>query len=166
MTWFLAAAGFAGPLLRVILSPESFRGRRIPRSYGWVSKRDGKPGLATYGGCVAASTLLGMSAEKVVLALSTFPDRETAWRICNQLVTEKFVACGNVLPAVESIYRWKEKIESGNETLVLFKLSENRQSAFQEKLRSLHPYEVPEIIFVPVLSGLPEYLYWVTENCG
>src|SRR5206468_1179826 len=83
-------------------------------------------------------------------ALSTFPDRETAQRISNQLVTDKFAACANILPAVESIYCWKEKIESGNETLVLFKLSENRQSAFQEKLRSLHPYEVPEIILVPI----------------
>jgi periplasmic divalent cation tolerance protein len=66
---------------------------------------------------------------------------------------------------VESIYRWKENIESGNETLVFFKLSEDRQSAFQEKLRSLHPYDVPEIIFVPVAGGLPEYLQWVSENC-
>jgi periplasmic divalent cation tolerance protein len=106
-----------------------------------------------------------MTAEKVVLALSTFPDQETAWRISNELVTKKFAACANILPAVESIYRWKEKIESGSETLVLFKLSENRQSAFQEKLRSLHPYEVPEIIFVPVSSGLPEYFHWVVENC-
>jgi periplasmic divalent cation tolerance protein len=107
-----------------------------------------------------------MTAEKVVLAVCTFPDRETAQRISNQLVTDKFAACANILPAVESIYRWKEKIESGNETLVLFKLSENRQSAFQEKLRSLHPYEVPEIIFIPISSGLPEYLRWVVENCG
>ena len=107
-----------------------------------------------------------MTAEQVVLALSTFPDRETACSICNQLVTDKFAACANILPAVESIYRWKEKIESGNETLVLFKLSENRQSAFQEKLCSLHPYEVPEIIFVSISSGLPEYLHWVVENCG
>src|SRR5438132_14077953 len=105
-------------------------------------------------------------AEKILLALSTFPDRETAQRISNQLVTEKFAACANILAAVESIYRWKEKIESGNETLVLFKLSEDRQTAFQEKFRSLHPYEVPEIIFVPISSGLPEYLHWVTENCG
>jgi periplasmic divalent cation tolerance protein len=107
-----------------------------------------------------------MTAENVVLALSTFPDRKAAHRICNQLVTEKFAACANILPSVESIYRWKDKIESGNETLVFFKLSENRQSAFQEKLRLLHPYEVPEIIFVPIASGLPEYLRWVAENCG
>ena len=105
-------------------------------------------------------------SQEILLALSTFPDAETARKISNQLVTEKFAACANILPAVESIYRWKEKIESDNETLVLFKLSENRQSAFQEKLRSLHPYEVPEIIVVPISSGLPEYLHWVTENCG
>src|SRR5436305_14350683 len=105
-------------------------------------------------------------AEKISLALSTFPDRETAQRIANQLVTEKFAACANILPAIESIYRWKEKIESGTETLVFFKLSEDRQSAFQERLRALHPYEVPEIIFVPVSNALPEYLSWVIENCG
>jgi periplasmic divalent cation tolerance protein len=105
-------------------------------------------------------------AEKILLALSTFPDAETAQRISNQLVTEKFAACANILPAIESIYRWKEKIETGSETLVFFKLSEDRQPAFQEKLRSLHPYEVPEIVFVPVASGLPDYLRWVADNCG
>ena len=105
-------------------------------------------------------------AEKILLALSTFPDAEIARRISNQLVSERFAACANILPSVESIYRWKEKIESGNETLVLFKLSEDRQSAFQDKLRSLHPYDVPEIIFVPVTGGLPEYLQWIAENCG
>src|SRR5437773_5150207 len=104
--------------------------------------------------------------EKILLALSTFPDAETARRISKQLVTEKFAACANILPSVESIYRWKEKIETGNETFVFFKLSEDRQAAFQEKLRSLHPYEVPEIIFVPVANALPEYLSWVMENCG
>ena len=104
-------------------------------------------------------------AEKILLALSTFPDRETAQRISNQLVTEKFAACANILPAIESIYRWKERIETGNETLVFFKLGEDRQSAFQEKLRALHPYDVPEIILMSVTSGLPEYLGWVIENC-
>ena len=105
-------------------------------------------------------------SQKILLALSTFPDAETARRISNQLVTEKFAACASVLPGVESIYRWKGKIETGNETLVFFKLSENRQPAFQEKLRSLHPYEVPEIIFVKIDGGLPEYLRWVTESCA
>jgi periplasmic divalent cation tolerance protein len=105
-------------------------------------------------------------AEKLLLALSTFPDRETAQRIAMELVTEKLAACANILPQIESIYRWQGKIEHGNETLVFFKLSENRQSAFEEKLRSLHPYDVPEIIFLPIDAGLPDYLRWVAENCA
>ena len=105
-------------------------------------------------------------ADTMLLALSTFPDAEIARHISNRLVSERFAACANMLPAVESIYRWKENVENANETLVLFKLREDRQSAFQDKLRSLHPYEVPEIIFVPVSSGLPEYLRWVADNCG
>jgi periplasmic divalent cation tolerance protein len=105
-------------------------------------------------------------AEKILLALSTFPDADTARQISNELVTGRFAACANILPSIESIYRWKDKIESGNETLVFFKLSEDRRSVFQGKLRSLHPYDVPEIIFVPVADGLPEYLRWVTENCS
>src|SRR6476660_330910 len=98
--------------------------------------------------------------EKILLALSTFPDAEIARRISYQLVSERFAACANILPGVESVYRWKEKIESGNEVFVFFKVSEDRQSAFRDKLRSLHPYDAPEIIFVPVAGGLPEYLGW------
>jgi periplasmic divalent cation tolerance protein len=105
-------------------------------------------------------------AGKILVAISTFPDTEIARRISNQLVSERYAACANIFPSVESIYRWKEKIESGNETFVFFKVSEEHQSRFQNKLRSLHPYDVPEIIFIPVASGLPEYVRWVGENCG
>ena len=104
--------------------------------------------------------------EKVLLALSTFPGTEIARQVSDQLVSERLAACANILPSVESIYRWKGNIENGNETLVFFKVSEGRQSAFQDKLRSLHPYDVPEIIFLPVTAGLPDYLRWVAENCG
>jgi periplasmic divalent cation tolerance protein len=105
-------------------------------------------------------------ADQILLAISTFPDAETANRIANTLVAEKFAACANLLPDVHSIYRWKDKIETAGEIVAFFKLSESRQSAFQERLRSLHPYEVPEIIFLPVAGGLPEYLRWVIDNCG
>lgn len=104
-------------------------------------------------------------SEKVLLALSTFPDVAVAHRVANQLVEEKLAACANIFPPIESIYRWKEKVENSNEIMVLFKVSEDRQSAFQEKLRSLHSYEVPEIIFIPIVAGLPDYLRWVTESC-
>lgn len=102
-------------------------------------------------------------AKKILLALSTFPDAEVARRISTELVADKLAACANILPPVESIYRWKGKLENGTETLVFFKLSEDCQTRFQEKLRSLHPYEVPEIIFVALAGGLREYLQWAAE---
>jgi periplasmic divalent cation tolerance protein len=103
-------------------------------------------------------------AGEILLAFSTFPDIETARRISRELVTENFVACANIIPAIESIYRWQGKIEQGNETLVLFKTTAARYAAFQEKLKSLHPYDVPEIIGLSVAEGSPEYLRWVVDN--
>jgi periplasmic divalent cation tolerance protein len=102
--------------------------------------------------------------EEILLAFCTFPDIETARRIARQLVTENFAACANIMPAIESIYRWQGKIESGNETLVLFKTAAARYPAFQDKLKSLHPYDVPEIIACPVDKALPEYLRWVIDS--
>ncbi|HEY2569264.1 MAG TPA: divalent-cation tolerance protein CutA [Candidatus Udaeobacter sp.] len=103
--------------------------------------------------------------DQILLAISTFPDAEIACDISQTLVEQNFAACANVMPDVHSIYRWKEKIETAGEVIVLFKTTRDRQAAFQEKLRSLHPYEVPEIIFVPVDSALPAYLSWVAESC-
>ena len=102
--------------------------------------------------------------EGTLLILSTFPEIETARRIASQLVAEKFAACANLVPAIESIYRWQGKVEQGTEVLVFFKTSAASSAAFQEKLKSLHPYDVPEIICLEIRGGLPEYLNWVTEN--
>ncbi len=104
-------------------------------------------------------------AEQILLVISTCPDPETADRIAHTLIAEKFAACANIIPAVHSIYRWKDKIETAGEVIVFFKTTLDQQAAFQEKLRSLHPYDVPEIIFIPVVTGLPDYLRWVIESC-
>ena len=105
-------------------------------------------------------------ADEVLLVLSTFPDLATARRIARELVEKRYAACANLLPQIESIYWWKEKVESGNETLVLFKTSAARYPALETTLRQLQPYEVPEIIAVQLNAGLPEYLKWVAANCG
>ena len=104
-------------------------------------------------------------ADQILLAISTFPDTDTASRVAQTLVEEKLAACANLVPAVHSIYRWKEKIETADEVIVFFKTIQDRQAAFEEKLRSLHPYEVPELIFVKIDSGSADYLRWVTDNC-
>jgi len=104
--------------------------------------------------------------EQILLALSAFPDVETANDIARMLVAEKFVACANIIPAVHSIYRWKRKVEAGGEVLVFFKTTRDRQKAFEDKLCSLHPYELPEIIYLKIDKGSPDYLRWVAENCA
>ncbi len=105
--------------------------------------------------------------EEVCFACSTFPEIETARRVASQLVEENLAACANIVPAIESIYRWQNKIENAQETLVFFKTTAVRYAAFQDRLKSLHPYEVPEIICLRIADGLPEYLRWVSENtCG
>ena len=105
-------------------------------------------------------------ADEIVLALCTFPDAETARRIARELVESRLAACGNVLPQIHSIYRWQGKIESGDEALGIFKLPASGYAEFETKLRSLHPYDVPEIISARIDKGLPEYLRWVAESCS
>ncbi|HEX7515864.1 MAG TPA: divalent-cation tolerance protein CutA [Chthoniobacterales bacterium] len=104
--------------------------------------------------------------EETLLACSTFPEIETARRIALQLVTENLAACANIIPAVESIYRWQDKIENAQETLAFFKTTAARYAAFEDRLKSLHPYEVPEIICLHITDGLPEYLRWVSAGCS
>jgi periplasmic divalent cation tolerance protein len=104
--------------------------------------------------------------DEIVVAFSTFPDVETARRVAREIVELRLAACGNIVPQIHSVYRWQGKLESGEEALAIFKLSASRYAEFETKLRSLHPYDVPEIISCKVNAGLPEYLRWVIENCG
>jgi len=105
-------------------------------------------------------------AEQILLAISSFPDVEIANRVAHTLVAEKLAACANIIPAVHSIYRWKGKVETAGEVIVFFKTTQDRQKALQDKLRSLHPYEVPEIVYLKIDRGLPDYLRWVAESCA
>ena len=105
-------------------------------------------------------------ADDVLLAISTFPDVETATRISRQLVTDKLVACANIGAPVQSIYHWQGKIDEAQETMVFFKTTAAQFEAFQAALRSLHPYDVPEVVALRVADGLPEYLRWVADSCA
>src|SRR4051812_12948893 len=103
-------------------------------------------------------------AGEVVLAFCTFPDAETARRVARKLIELRLAACGNVVPQIHSVYRWEGKIESADEALAIFKLPANGYAEFEAKLRSLHPYDVPEIISCAIDRGLPEYLRWVLDS--
>ena len=97
----------------------------------------------------------------VVLVLTTWPASSDASAFARTLVDERLAACVNVLPRMQSIYRWKDAIESEAERQILVKTTESRLAALEARIRELHPYEVPEIIAVPVENGLPAYLQWV-----
>ena len=101
-----------------------------------------------------------------LLALSTFPEADTARAVVRALVEKKLVACGNILTGVESIYRWQGKIECADEALVLFKLSASAYDAFERELKSLHPYDVPELIAFSIQRGSADYLSWIAANTG
>lgn len=96
------------------------------------------------------------------LVFSTFADVESARGVVRTLVEERLAACGNILPGLESIYRWNDSIETGGEVLVIFKTAS--YPALEARLRELHPYELPEIIALAPSAGLPGYLRWVAEN--
>lgn len=97
----------------------------------------------------------------VSIIYSTTDTLETARIIARSLVKEQLVACVHILPKIESIYRWRGKIEEANEYVLLAKTSERNVQKTIQKIRSLHPYKVPEILVFPPVDGLKEYLEYV-----
>ncbi|WP_206171745.1 divalent-cation tolerance protein CutA [Thiorhodococcus mannitoliphagus] len=93
--------------------------------------------------------------------LCTCPNRETAIALARALVAEHLAACVSLLPGVTSVYRWEGRVEEDDELLLLIKTTAERTNDLTERLRQLHPYDVPEIIAVPITEGLEEYLSWV-----
>jgi periplasmic divalent cation tolerance protein len=81
--------------------------------------------------------------------------------IARALVEERLAACVNILPAVQSIYTWKGKTETTSEHLLIIKSTESNYSTIEDRIRALHPYELPEIIAVRLADGLPAYLAWL-----
>ncbi len=100
-------------------------------------------------------------APDVILVLSNAPDLLVAKRIAHMLVEERLAACVNIGAPVLSMYAWQGRLEGGEEIPLWIKSTTARQEALIERLRTLHPYEVPEVLVVPVMGGLPAYLDWV-----
>jgi periplasmic divalent cation tolerance protein len=100
-------------------------------------------------------------ATDVFLVLTTVPDTATAQDIADALVGGGLAACVTALPMARSTYRWQGTVERADEIPLMIKTTRERLDALTEALRSRHPYEVPEILALPVETGLPAYLDWV-----
>jgi periplasmic divalent cation tolerance protein len=99
--------------------------------------------------------------QEVLLVLTNLPDREAADTLAHAVVEEKVAACVNVLGACTSVYRWHGVVENATEIPLLIKTTAARYAALEAVIRRLHPYELPEIIAVPLAQGLSGYLQWV-----
>ncbi len=97
----------------------------------------------------------------VIVVLSTFPTEDKAAEVARVLVGERLAACVNFGPRIRSIYRWKEDICDEAETLAVIKTTDERLEALRTRLLALHPYELPELIALPVDGGHAPYLAWV-----
>jgi periplasmic divalent cation tolerance protein len=103
-----------------------------------------------------------VKGDRVILVLSTVPESESA-RISETLVRERLVACVNVAP-VQSCYRWKGEICRDREELLVMKTRESLFARVRERVKALHPYEVPEILALPLWGGFDGYLRWVMDE--
>jgi periplasmic divalent cation tolerance protein len=112
---------------------------------------------------VAASSR-GAAATGVIVVLTNLPDRAAAMTLAGALVERRLAACVNVLAACDSVYRWKGTVEQASEVPVLIKSTAGAWPALEQAIRELHPYELPEILGVPVAAGLDAYLDWVAAE--
>ena len=104
-----------------------------------------------------------MNTNEFYVVLSTCPNAEVADTIARELVIRGLAACVNILPSIRSVYTWKGKVETASEHLLLVKSHGQQYKAIEARIRELHPYELPEIIAVPIAGGLDTYLAWLEK---
>ncbi|ABS25388.1 divalent-cation tolerance protein CutA [Anaeromyxobacter sp. Fw109-5] len=102
--------------------------------------------------------------EDALVVLVTAPSPEQAAELARALVEERLAACGNVVPAVRSIYRWEGKVHDDAEALLVLKTTRGRFEALRERVLALHPYDVPEVLALPVEAGSAPYLAWLADE--
>jgi periplasmic divalent cation tolerance protein len=100
----------------------------------------------------------------VRLAITTVDSVEKARKLAHALVEERLAACVNIVPGVESVYRWQGAVESAAEWMLLIKTIATRLNALEARLKQLHSYELPEFVVIAPESGSAPYLAWVTES--
>ncbi|MBI5860093.1 MAG: divalent-cation tolerance protein CutA [Nitrosarchaeum sp.] len=100
---------------------------------------------------------------KPIIIISTYPDKKSITKIANELIQNKIVACVNITK-ISSIYSWQGKIENTSEYLALFKTIQKNKKLLKEKIKSTHPYDVPEIAEINITSINKSYLKWLVES--
>jgi periplasmic divalent cation tolerance protein len=105
-------------------------------------------------------------SQSPLIILCTCPDPATAERIAETVVGERLAACVNIVPGLTSIYRWEGRMQRDAELLLLIKTCQAVYPLLEARIRELHPYQIPEIIALPVQTGLAAYLDWIVDHTG
>ncbi len=103
---------------------------------------------------------------KGIVVLSTADSMETATKIAQALVESKEAACVNIIPGVRSIYRWQGKLCDDSELMMVIKTTDLRFEAVRSHIRAMHPYELPEVIAIPIVVADVDYLSWLSSSVG
>ena len=102
--------------------------------------------------------------EDFAVVLATAPDMDLARRLAKAALEAKLAACANIVPAVESHYWWKGKLESSDEVLLIFKTRQQLLPKLERAVLEIHPYDTPEFVALPLTTGSRKYLAWLTDN--
>lgn len=102
--------------------------------------------------------------EQALIVLTNLPDRAAAERLAHALIASRAAACVNILAECSSIYRWQGVVEQASEIPLLIKTTQADYPRVEQTIRELHPYELPEIVAIPVVAGLPTYLTWIAQE--
>lgn len=105
-----------------------------------------------------------MPTTDALMIYCTCSNKQVAESIVKDLLDKRLIACANILPAIESHYVWQGAIENSQEILVLIKTNKAKYTDVEKVILTLHPYELPEIIAVPIEAGLPNYIHWINES--
>jgi len=107
-----------------------------------------------------------MSDSGAIVVLLTVANGEEAARLADMLVGSRLAACVQIMPAMESVYRWQGKIERQSEILLIIKTLKSKFADLEREVRALHSYETPEIIALPIIAGSTPYFAWLDESIG
>jgi periplasmic divalent cation tolerance protein len=104
------------------------------------------------------------AAHNFAVVLVTAPDLKTARVLARAALHARLVACANLIPKLESHYWWEDKLERSKEVLILFKTTKGKLGRLEKLILARHPYDTPEFIAIPLDSGTPRYLDWITSS--
>jgi periplasmic divalent cation tolerance protein len=110
------------------------------------------------------AALLKKSAAQILIIMVTAANQKEAVTIGKGVVNAKLAACVNIIPVIQSIYRWKGKVVKSKEVLLIFKSTKARYGALEKAIKAIHTYDTPEIIALPVKEGMPQYIEWVCSE--